>query len=430
MSTGTPKLRRISLYGHFGAKNFGNESTLYAMLYHLRRRIPDAEIRCICTVPQTVAGDYQIAAAPMSAVVFKFPSFRNPLARLARRLCIGVPNELYRWLDAFRMLRGTDIVIVPGTGLLTDAYGLGNWGPYGLFKWSLISKVRGCKLFFVSVGAGPNHSRLSRWLVKSTLALADSRSYRDNETREYLRSIGVAVARDKVYPDLAFSIAEEIKPQDAIQKHPRRVAGLGLMLYHGKLSSDKSSEATYKAYLEQLVIFVRWVLSRDYDVRLLIGDFSDRQVVAEFKTLLQDRLAACDQDRIIDDPIDSVETLLAQLAGTDAVVATRFHNVLWALALNKPVISISFHQKCTSLMHDMGLQDYYQDIHQLDSDKLIEQFCQLEKNAGCLKEMIRQKVAQKRAALDEQYGMIFKKVSADSGDLFENRKTGLEMTNG
>lgn len=407
ISRDKPYRRKISLYGHFGAKNFGNESTLYAMLYHLRRLIPDAEITCICTAPQIVAGDYQIAAVPMSAVPLKFPTFRNPLVRLARKLCIGVPNELYRWFDAFTILKGTDILMVPGTGLLTDAYGLGSWGPYGLFKWSLMSKVRGCKLLFVSVGAGPNHSRLSRWLVKSTLALADGRSYRDNETKEYLSSIGVAVARDKVYPDLAFSIADEITPQDAAQKRPRRVVGLGLMLYHGKLSSDKSSESTYKAYLEQLVIFVKWLLSRDYDVRLLIGDHSDRQVVAKFKTLLQDRLAPGSNDRIVDDPIESVESLLAQLAGTDAVVATRFHNVLWALALNRPVISISFHQKCTSLMHDMGLEDYCQDIHQLSAPKLIQQFCQLEMNAGCLKQMIREKVTQRRAALDEQYRTIF-----------------------
>ena len=102
-----------------------------------------------------------------------------------------------------------------------------------------------------------------------------------------------------------------------------------------------------------------------------------------------------------------MEDLLAQLAETDAVVATRFHNVLLALALNKPVTSISFHQKCTSLMQYMGLQEYCQDIHQLNAEKLIEQFCQLEKNAGSLKQMIREKVAECREALDEQYKLIF-----------------------
>jgi hypothetical protein len=56
----------------------------------------------------------------------------------------------------------------------------------------------------------------------------------------------------------------------------------------------------------------------------------------------------------------------------------------------------------------MGLQEYCQDIQQLNANKLIEQFCQLEKNGGSLRHMIREKVADSRKALDEQYRLIFK----------------------
>ncbi len=305
-------------------------------------------------------------------------------------------------------LRRTDLLIIPGTGLLTDAYGLSHWGPYTLFRWSLIAKICRCKVFFVSVGAGPIDSRVGTWLVKSALALADFRSYRDNATKEYLNSIGAAVAGDPVYPDLAFSLADEITTKCAVGRRRRLVVGLGLMLYDGKLRADKPHESTYTAYLEQLVVFVTWLLKRNYDIRLLISDLGDRPATTEFKALLKDRLGLYDEDRIIDEPALSVETLLAQLAETDAVVATRFHNALLALALNKPVISISFHRKCTSLMQDMGLQEYCQDIQQLSADKLIEQFCLLEKNGNRLRHIIRDKVADHRKVLDEQYSLIFK----------------------
>jgi polysaccharide pyruvyl transferase WcaK-like protein len=88
-------------------------------------------------------------------------------------------EELRQYVRAFRILDGTDMLIVPGTGLLTDAYGLSSWGPYNMFKWSLLAKVRGCRLLFVSVGAGPIDTALGRALVKSALSLADYRSYRD-----------------------------------------------------------------------------------------------------------------------------------------------------------------------------------------------------------------------------------------------------------
>jgi polysaccharide pyruvyl transferase WcaK-like protein len=332
--------------------------------------------------------------------------------KLLRSVCVGIPGELYRWLDAAKLLKKTDAFIVPGTGLLTDAYDFRSWGPYGLFKWSLIAKLRGCKLMFISVGAGPIRSRWGRWLTKATLALADFRSYRDVETKDYLKALGAAVAQDKVYPDLAFNLPDQPMPHHAIRTTGRRVIGLGLMLYHGKLSNDTRREATYVTYLEELSLFVKWLWDEGYDVRLLIGEVSDRAVVAEFKTLLRSRYGAlCDLDRLIDEPVLNVEDLWTQLAQTDAVIATRFHNVLLALMLNKPTISISFHQKCSALMKSMGLEDYCQDIRHLSGLRLIEQFRLLEDNGSELRAAIARRVASCREALDEQYTLIFNDIS-------------------
>jgi polysaccharide pyruvyl transferase WcaK-like protein len=397
-------------FGGFGLGNFGNEGTLQATLYHLRRLLPDVEVTCICTGPEATATTHNITTVPVSRTILEAWRPQNRVGRLLRSVFVGTPSELYRWFEGLMTLKRTDVLIIPGTGLLTDAFGLKSWGPYSLFKWSLIAKMRGCKLLFISVGAGPIYSRAGRWLVKSALALAEFRSYRDAATKEYLSSIGATVANDRVYPDLAFSIADQINPKCAIPSGCRSVVGLGLMLYHRNLSGDVRRESTYTAYLNQLVVFVKWLLAHDYDIRLLIGELSDRPVIAEFKVLLKDRLEVYDEDRIIDEPVVSVENLLAQLAETDAVVATRFHNVLLALALNKPAIAISFHQKCISLMQSMGLQEYCQDIKQLNGEKLIDQFCQLEKNAGSLRHMIGEKVADCRKALDEQYGLILKDI--------------------
>ena len=117
-----------------------------------------------------------------------------------------------------------------------------------------------------------------------------------------------------------------------------------------------------------------------------------------------------DDTHILHAPATSAEQLLAQLAGTDIVVATRFHNILLALLLNKPVISISFHHKCASLMEEMGLSAYCHDVDHMDAGRLIEQFQDLERNAEKLKPAIRQRVEQSRRALDEQYSLIFKGV--------------------
>lgn len=407
---------KISLFGHFGTANFGNEITLQAMLYHVRRLIPNAEVTCICSAPQTVAADYSIGVVPISGEVVKPWTIRNPLARLARKLLIGIPSELYRWVNGVMTLRSTDVLIIPGTGLLTDAFSLVGWGPYSTFKWSVIAKVCRCQLFFVSVGAGPLDGAIGRFLVKSALSLADFRSYRDGSTLHYLKDIGFRSDDDRVYPDLAFSMPAALLPHGHTKTGRRLVVGLGLMEYSAMYSIDKPTSAHYAAYLETLAEFVGWLLSREYDVRLLIGDLADASVTREFKSLLKERSVTREEGRIIAEPIESARDLLLQLAATDFVVGTRFHNVLLALLLNKPSIAISFHHKCSSLMNEMGLSEYCQDIKRLDAEGLIEQFCQLEKNAASLRNMIGERVADRRKALDEQYGVILKDILPQQED--------------
>jgi polysaccharide pyruvyl transferase WcaK-like protein len=397
---------RICFYGNFGTSNSGNESTLLAILLRLRRVYPEGEFWCICSFPDAVTLAVGIEAVPITSRTSRIWDRRSRLTTRFRTLPVGMVEELQQYVRLFRALKGTDMLIVPGTGLLTDAWGLSGWGPYNTFKCALLAKLRGCRLLFVSVGAGPIDTTLGRVLVKSALSLADYRSYRDDASADYLEHIGFRRDGDRVYPDLVFGLPSALIPPE----HPaqrRRVVGVGLMLYAGKYSVANPSDETYRAYLESLVVFVRWLLDHDYGVRLLLGD-ADTDVIEEFKSLLRERLGDYDEEGVLYQATGSVEQILSQLAATDVVVATRFHNILLALLLNKPVIAISFHHKCYSLMNEMRLSEYCHDINQMDSDELIKQFLNLEKNSEEVKCAIRQRVEESGRSLDEQYDLLFK----------------------
>jgi polysaccharide pyruvyl transferase WcaK-like protein len=157
--------------------------------------------------------------------------------------------------------------------------------------------------------------------------------------------------------------------------------------------------------LESLLILVEWLLDRGYDVRLLIGDLTDP--VSEFRRLVARRLPTHDSARIMDAArVSSVEQLLAEIGDTDLVVATRFHNLVFALLNNKPTVSISFHAKCASLMSAMGMSEYCLQIERLKSDDLIEKVLDVERNSSRLKSLIARKCEEFREALEEQYGVI------------------------
>ena len=299
------------------------------------------------------------------------------------------------------------MLVVPGTGLLSDVWGLSSWGPYSLFKWSLAARLRGCKLIFLSVGAGPIYTRLGRLLTASALRMAQYRSYRDDASLAVVRSIGVRDDRRRVYPDLVFDLPAEFRRDLNNGTRERPVVGLGLMVYSGRYSSPDPSETTYKKYLESLVILTDWLLTHGYDVHLLLGD-DEPEAIDDFREAFraQSREPAL-ESRISGAPAQSVRDIVSQIVATDVVVATRFHNLLLSLVLERPVIAISFHHKCASLMSEMGLEDYCFDIHTVDSDILINSFQNLENNQDDIKRVITDGVARNRQALHEQYRRVF-----------------------
>ena len=398
--------KKIWFFGHFGSSNFGNEITFQTALYHLQSRLPEARFACICTDPKILAATRKIASVPISRDFGGPWKRRTRLAGFLRKIFIGVPRELFRWFEGFRILKGADMFIVPGTGLLTDAYGLQQWGPYSLFKWSLIAKLRGSNILFLSVGVGPFYTALGKFFVKSALSMANFRSYRDEASMNWLKAIGFRTNHDQVYPDLAFSVPETMLLHEPDKKSSRTVVGIGLMGYAGKYSVANPRDEIYTSYLECLAAFVKWLVGREFDVRLLLSEAADTACLSDFKFLLKTVLSANEMERIIDQPPNSVEEFLPQLAATDFVVATRFHNVLLSLLLNKPVIAISFHHKCSSLMSEMGLSEYCHDINRMSVATLIEQFLALEKKRGHVKSLIREKVEQSRRILDAQYDLV------------------------
>ena len=406
--TATHKPLKLTFFGNFGSANSGNESTLIAILARLRSISPDTEFQCICPNPEAVVARDGIEAVAITTRVARIWDRDIPLTRRVPTAFVGVFGELQQYARAFSKLKGTDTLIVPGTGLLTDAFGLSNSeGLFNLFKWTLMAKLRGCRLLFISVGAGPIDRGVGRILVKAALGLADYRSYRDDSSREYLKGIGFWASRDRVSPDLVFSLPEALLSHDhGRPEGARRVVGLGLMEYYGKYSASNPRRETYIAYLESLAVFATWLLEHDYDIRLLLGD-NDTIAIEEFRSVLQARLGSYDQERIIEQPIASVEDLLAELGTTDVVVVTRFHNVLLALLHKKPVIAISFHHKCSSLMRQMKLSRYCHDIDHMDADRLIDQFRNLEQDREAVTRTIGQGVDEARASLDEQYDLLF-----------------------
>jgi polysaccharide pyruvyl transferase WcaK-like protein len=431
-----PTGQRIAVFGHFGAGNLGNEATLRAMVYNLRKHLPSAEISCVCSGPEKTASEYNIPAAPIKPIfpIWKLSSLsstedeparssnktvygaaaearRSPKVvsklRTPLRICAYPLVEAYRWFKAMAALKKNSSLIMTGTGMLGDPS-----LHYEIFRWAVIAKLCRCKLLFVSVGAGPIRQPLRRWFVKTALKLADYRSYRDSSSKYYLEAIASDVKNDPVYPDLAFSLPRAIVPAHCGAGCGEVVIGVGLMDYYGA-GRSANDQAAYRDYVGCIACFVAAMLRREYAVRILIGDFVwDQGVRRDLRRALEERGVTYEDGKIIDTPALSVDELLLQLSTVDIVVSSRFHNLVLALMLKKPVFAISYQEKFQPLMEGVGLSEFYHDIDHIDVDELIGKVNRLQENSPAISVQTARQTEIYRVALDEQYERILKVLSA------------------
>ena len=250
--------------------------------------------------------------------------------------------------------------------------------------------------------------------------MAAYRSYRDSFSKQYLQRIGFASENDPICPDLAFGLPKSIIPESDERNKKNTIVGVGILDYRGQHNKNAiqtygGPEVVYKRYINKTAEFITWLLEKNYTVRLLVGDVRyDSSVKQDLLLILEKKRLNIMPNQLLTDPIYTLNDLLVLLSETDIVVSPRFHNIILALILSKPVISVSYNEKFDSLMDGLGLTDFCQNINQLDVDKLITQLMQLEKNMNKVKSTVKIKVGEYREELNKQYDIMLNRVLSET----------------
>ncbi len=361
---------RFGLFGLFGSGNFGNDGSLEAMIRHLRKHYPKAQLLTICNGPDEVHSRYAVAAVPIATSPFGYsPSLAGKVVRT-------VSAKIVDWIRAVRTTRKLDALIMPGTGLLDD-FMTGPLGiPLDLFIWSLAARLTGTRIYYVSVGAGPLVNPVNRWLMLTAARMAHWRSYRDQGSKTFMARQGIDTSHDPIFPDIAFKLPAPLAPPEP-RPDTSMCIGLGVMTYRGWRAKGQHSEDIYQRYLETLADFAEWIVLGGHRLRLLIGDESDREAVAAFYARLVSRLPAAMARKVEQADSHTLLDVMGDMSATDVVVATRFHNVVCALKMRKPVLSIGYAQKNALLLEAAGLGSYCVEIEDFTSGDLKSRFSKL-----------------------------------------------------
>jgi polysaccharide pyruvyl transferase WcaK-like protein len=385
----------VGLFGLLGSGNIGNDASLEAALAYLRDHHPGAVVDAMCMGPEKLTARYGLEAIPLLWYEkYAVSGFRGTVLKV-----------LGKGIDAFRTaawVRRHDVVIVPGMGVLETSLPLRAWGfPYAMFLLSASGRLLRTKVALVSVGATVINQRATRRLFTWAARHAYYRSFRDVQSREAMHQPSFDTSRDRVYPDLVFA-----SPPPPPDPGDPQIVGVGVMAYYGTNDHRRQGADIHAHYVGGMKTFVRWLLDNGRSVRLVIGDASDDSVVQEILDDVRAHRPDIDPARVTREPVSSFADLTRALEPVGTVVATRYHNVLCALKLGKPTISLGYAGKNVELMADMGLSDFCQFAHSLDVTRLIEQFTELESRAAELRQSIADRNAANLARTRDQFALL------------------------
>ncbi|MFS2324114.1 polysaccharide pyruvyl transferase family protein [Brucella sp. H1_1004] len=389
---------KIGLFGQFGSGNTGNDGSLEAMLQLLHRNCPGAQLICICQRPEIITEKFNLQAVSVGQ-----PASNNIVFNTLNRALLQLPRRLLGFISAISLVHGLDLIIVPGTGILDDFNEDPFGWPFAILRWSLAAKLGGAHMAFVSIGAGPVEHPLSRFFVRIAASLAAYRSYRDQVSYDFMDSIKLDVSNDHVSADIAFSLPPATQE---LRDSPGENVGIGVMTYRGWRKRAVEGDAIYQNYLCKMIAIIEGLQRKGRQVRLLTGDTGDLEAARDLQRLLNKH----DYRDVIFEPVQSLHDVMQQIAKTDIVIASRYHNIVCALSMGRPAISLGYAKKNDALLKDTDLSEFSHHIETFNPQLLLSQVDSMFERKAELGESVKAGVTQYRKRLARQEDAINKEL--------------------
>lgn len=420
----------IGILDHMGYGNLGDAATQDVVIANIRKRLPDARLVGFSFAPPDTEKRHGIPCYPIQwwcPVAEKTETTGTSVAtraglksRLKSALkknrslyswaipVLNLARETAFWFSSYKRLRKLDLLIISGGGQIDEIWE-GPWlQPFTLFKFCSLAKLARKKLYFLNVGAGPLKHPLSRFFARWAVNFADYRSFRDYDSEARMQSLGVK-AKTHVYPDLAYGLEPSGAWRNGCGAKSMPVVGLNPFRFCHPLLQPRKDEALYQEYLKKLTEFSVWLLAQGYKLQLFTTDhMNDVPAIQDLQTRLRSTLSspelAC---RVSGGASESVEDVLREMSNFDVVITSKYHGIIFAHVLRKPVICLSYHTKMDAAMHSVE-QDYYcADIERFEVDWLTKAFLSLVHDSKNIKSRSAAAVEVNSTLLSQQFDSLF-----------------------
>lgn len=420
--------RKIALLHHAGGGNLGDDAIIDAVIDNIRSRRPAAHIAVFSMNPADTQERHGVPVFPIRSFRWSIgyggnagsqPAkgrFASAWSMLLRKVS-GLFRELMFWVSSFRRLRQFDLLVVSGGGQLTERGGPWSF-PYALFVWARLAKLARVRLIVLNVGAGPLRHPLSRRFVAGALSAADYVSFRDEPSRDLAIQVGYR-GKGNVFPDSVYGARFKV-PATSVTPSQRLTVGVAPMMYPQCDPREYQPEdigRIYDEFLAKFAAFTNGLVDKSCSVQLFGSDVgSDPEAIQDLHGTV---LKRHNHDVALASPVHSLDDLLAVMASMDIVVTCRYHGVVLAHLLNKPVLAVAHHPKVNALMDSLGLGQYCVDIKSFETAQLLQMFDSLLQHYDEVKVRMANVLATFQQQAASQFDMLFCPLPGDQSLLIQ-----------
>lgn len=319
--------RRWLIIGHYGGKNTGDEAMLKGLLWggkHIFSKV----------VVVTKDGHISIKPPPGVEVSVIRPAIRPLLRELYRAYGVTLGGGTH-FQDDYRGLR-----YVRHLRYMLRFVGV-----------SFVAKLMGKKVYWLGMGFGPFHRRLTRWVTKLGVWCCDGITVRDKASEKEL----LVVAGRRVNYLLAFDLAAllvEIAHLDLVKREDNLIA-MSITSIRKALTGGVDVETRYLACLQSAI--VRLLKERRLRLRIVVFRGGDRESDEKlsydlYQNLLSEGVAVelCPYEG---DPLNTLE----KVAECKYFVATRYHSAVFGYLAGCRLLLLAYHRKVADLADEIGL---------------------------------------------------------------------------
>jgi polysaccharide pyruvyl transferase WcaK-like protein len=155
-------------------------------------------------------------------------------------------------------------------------------------------------------------------------------------------------------------------------------------------------------YEQTMVSLVTWLLDEGYAVRLLTGDIWDDSCLQRVLQAVQARHPDLGPSQLVAEPARDLHELMTQMGDVEVVIAARYHNVITALSLAKPILALAYAPKARQALEQFGLSPYIHRLDAIDLPRLKEQFRALYVHRADIRRQLRHKLSDIHSQLQAQ----------------------------